>query len=947
VNRIFVVIVSVSCVALFQAQLSSAQAHRPTLGDSPFQSKSGSDFEHVNVENGGLVVHIPLVSLAQRGKLNMSFSITGNGSQYQQSSYCDSDGNCEYGYTHYNPCMEPNTYLGDDGSADLGFIWDQPHSICGMHHLTRTNAGGFWGDPATGFTSAVIDEFTDGTQDLTVGLPDDPGEGGDTYQEWNEYKLLDSDGASHVFGYDQTDYSRLKTNDGTGFVLDLEGPRTTIEASFAPPGNSYSILSPDGIRERFTRSGATVSEDMTMSDPSGNSIVWNYTDGLVDSIGRRIDYVQSQNAGSSTAGCPTIAGQPAPDSSQFWRVRNAGGVELLKYQLCYASVSIHTNFFDWNGESTHWCRYDADSAGDPTTECFYYDETTSTDEKLQSVVLPNGTFWGFSYTQPDANGINYGDLSAIRLPSGGEVRYAYANVAGCGDTSGEAEAPLGHVLVNRTMVPLVGPNQSINYSYLPLRSNSEPDQVIESDDAGNEVVHSLYGYSYDSPCSVADSDTKYYQGSHQTGALIKEIVRNYTSVQTAQKFRFDPIPAYTGTGSTDRILNFETTYLDGILASQKSYQYDNWFTDVQPLADIDGSGGEHLSLHPVQPTIVLLNATSASDGVRTVVTKRLAKDNPTYALAGLLNIPAEESILDDQNNPVAKTVFGYDEVGSPQGVYGNNTSKRDVSLTSGVPDSLTTTTYNTNGMPVASIDARGNAGEAGNHTTALTYDATGIFVSRLDRPTTNGQPHTSYYGTDPTLGVLLWESDENASGPGDPAHTTTYAYDLIGRATGSSFPGGGSTQVCFSDETLTGCSAASSAPPYAVEVTVQTGTSAGPQVRRSEFDGLGRILSRIVAPRTSITSSVDTVYDSEGHVYSVSNPHGSTAGPTDGLTIFTYDALGRKRLQTNPDTTTLQWNYSGNTVTSRDEIGNGWQHTSDVTGRLVQVVEPGGPQYNV
>src|SRR6185312_7071470 len=164
----------------------------------------------------------------------------------------------------------------------------------------------------------------------------------------------------------------------------------------------------------------------------------------------------------------------------------------------------------------------------------------------------------------------------------------------------------------------------------------------------------------------------------------------------------------------------------------------------------------------------------------------------------------------------------------------------------------------------------------------------------------------------------------------------------IGRAVNAVFPpGGGSTQVCFSDETIAGCGAAGS-PPYTVQVSVQTGTSAGPQMTSTQYDGLGRVSSRTAAPGASIASSVDTTYDSEGHVYSVSNPHGSTASPTDGLTTFTYDALGRKHLQTNPDLTTLQWNYSGNTVTSIDESGSSWQHTSDVAGRLVQVVEPGG-----
>jgi YD repeat-containing protein len=103
----------------------------------------------------------------------------------------------------------------------------------------------------------------------------------------------------------------------------------------------------------------------------------------------------------------------------------------------------------------------------------------------------------------------------------------------------------------------------------------------------------------------------------------------------------------------------------------------------------------------------------------------------------------------------------------------------------------------------------------------------------------------------------------------------------------------------------------------------------------------------------SKTIYVDTTYDNLGRVASVSNPYQNTSELTYGITSYSYDALGRKILQCQPDNGTpsnactagssyLQWGYTGNIVTFTDENRHSWQRASDGLGRLQKVVEPNG-----
>jgi RHS repeat-associated protein len=109
------------------------------------------------------------------------------------------------------------------------------------------------------------------------------------------------------------------------------------------------------------------------------------------------------------------------------------------------------------------------------------------------------------------------------------------------------------------------------------------------------------------------------------------------------------------------------------------------------------------------------------------------------------------------------------------------------------------------------------------------------------------------------------------------------------------------------------------------------------------MDGIGHPIHSQLNSDPVSTVYVDTTYDGEGNVATVSNPYRFTSDPTYGVTTYTHDALNRVTLKTNPgDNSTESWSYSGNGTTFKDEDGNSWTRTYDSFGRLTNVIEPTG-----
>jgi RHS repeat-associated protein len=904
-------------IALFVAlYLPSQSSHcqvpaTPDVGDNPYRSYSGGNLDHIQMQNGSLYLRIPLLSYPQKGKLNLSFSILANGSQWAEVGYCDSTGDCSYTYGHPIPGQCGSSYgYWTDGMPDTAVIVDQD--------VTLQECSG-----------SNVQTFID------------PGGQGAYDYSWNYLNLVDSSQAVHTLGFDQNNWQTMQATDGSGFTVRASYPNSLQGA--ANPLRSTgptTVIDSHGNKEVF--SGGNVS----FQDPIGNTITRYVTSGsttdytIRDSAGRSIpDPAKATVDANVSPSCPNLQlnAQPVVSSSS-WVVPGING-QNLTYHLCYTNVQVRTNFF-WNPEPGQTV---GSSEGIPEPDGSYgyiylsWADINHAYMQLQSIVLPDGTYWGFAYdTSGSPQVASYGDLTQVILPTGGTINYSYVSIPQCGAPPGaEAGFPFSRAVQARTLQPLQGPPVSRTYAYPMSFNYQNPKYTIETDSLGNDTVH-VFNIDYVYACGAEEVATKWYHGSSNgatnTATPLKEVDNSFL-------YQLSPQDDYYNTYRQHINLIPQTvkTYLDGALVETKTNTFDTLFTSVQPeiIDNPQANGGYSYTLMPSTAQISLNTPTSTDDGIITETTERLAATNPVYAAAGLLELPSSITIAND--NQAVTTSYGYDELGSPQGAFGNQTS---ISR-SGV---LTQTQFNDAAMPCKATDGNGNA-------TSFYYDSntpsgpqngcsasSGLYVTAVQKPTTGAVSHTTSFGRDFETGLVTSVIDENT-------RTTTYGYDVASRLLSVNYPDGGGIALCYTDEGGSICN--QGAAPFSV-ITQRRQDGQTNQTSSTTYDGLGR---KILA-KDPAGSIVDTQYDSEGRVASLSNPHAAAASPIDGYTSYLYDPLGRKDMQCQPDNGTAagqcaagssfqSWSYSGPITSTTDEAGNTWSRTTDARSRLVSVLEPG------
>ncbi|WP_216843106.1 hypothetical protein, partial [Granulicella sp. S190] len=528
-------------------------------------------------------------------------------------------------------------------------------------------------------------------------------------------------------------------------------------------------------------------------------------------------------------------------------------------------------------------------------------EGTKTYVAITGITLQNGTSWNFSYD-------NFGCLSSITTPTGAVMTYVYYPPSTTQYPMGENQGE--RFLQSRTLT-VNGNKYKWQYAYtlITVPGNGTESQTTVTDPVGNTVIHLFNGYGL-------ETLTQYFQG---TQTLLKAVQYTYYA---------GPIP---GVSNHLPKLTTTTLYPSG-QSTTTCVIYDNNTNTSCTGTDAPSPSGLKVydpndalrnipGFTPYSAPLVLGSpmysyeydyTTGSSPGtlLRETANTYQWQANDSYRAANLLNLVSSSSISAG-GAVLSTTTRNYDEGAyGPAGVYGNATTQVD-------GGSVTTHAYyNSSGMSTGTKDGNGN-------TTTIDYDATGAYPKTITKPPTN-VAHSDDYVYDANTGLMMSHTDENHQ-------PTTYGYDNMRRPTSVGYPDGGHETYVYNDTapspTITSTKALTATSSYQTIVTA---------------DALGRQVRNELVSDPNGPIFTDTTYDGVGNIQSVSNPYRSTSDSTYGVTVFGYDVLGRKTVQTQPDRSTQQWSYPGNGTTFTDEARQSWSRTSDALGRLTSVSEPTG-----
>jgi YD repeat-containing protein len=850
-------------------------------GIQPYISYHGGELDQVNLGNGHVTVRIPLFSFSQRGSLSLSYSLVFNSFSYIQVQTCV-----------IRSCTS-KTYV-------VPTSWNRsPTTPVGAQLVIdqEMEAGGI----------SQLDPLYSGSQSL-IGA---------------RYYVTTADGAQHPLGHTSTGVFR--SVDGAGFLFqpsssteypsELPVSPSTSGVSTLPGGLGGTVTDRKGIVYKVSSTGTS-----TITDPDGNAITWG-GNGIIDSIGRNIPETSSS---VSTTNCPTISAaeyQPLTSAIE-WEIPAFGGT--APYIFCYATVNISTHLGI------------VSSSNQQFNGSFPF---------LQSVVLPNGQYWGFVYDSANTNNPQsyaYGQLQQLIYPTGGSIQYTTLMPGAGTSCDSIRNTGVGGGMSLTTFEPSIsqrekfdGEGNTATWSYtLPSQSNLSGSVLTPAGDVTVTEFSSADG------CGFIDAGEKVYKGSSPSGTSLKTRSLAYS---------FPAVPGYPQAYAS--LPQAETTVWQGANTATVTPVYDGGFLDQEiectttaPQTCQTGYSGQI----PVGDVVSKVYTDFTGSTLKTETISYQWQSNSAYFTSNFLDIPSQTQTLNSSGSAIASATYTYDETAySPPGTHGHPTTITRWLNTGTSPTSHTG--WNSMGMKSFFIDAKNNTNGNG-HTIDYGYTNTsaGCYGSVVTSETNALNQQTS--GTyDCNTGLLQNYTDLNSK-------TTTLNYDALNRLKCVEYPNGGSTAFKINDAVgnltvdkvvrLIGSDACSS--------------TANNIDTEYAFDGLGRQLHTRLLSDPYGTIYTDTVYDNMGRVASVSNPYRWTSEPTYGITYYSYDALSRKVKQTDSDGSIQQWCYdnysgygqtnchtllgvgSGEWVDSSDEAGNDWQQVSDSLGRMTRAYEPNG-----
>jgi YD repeat-containing protein len=674
--RLAVVIVMVlGGAAWLRAQTS------PNLenGWKPYGSYEGSRLDTVNLMNGNLMLHAPIIPDApQRGSLKVSYALYGTSKDWQTVCFWNQTTQLwqcgwQKGGGSVNVMMTPATLI-------VHRTLDYQYS--GGQGTTTTEAYGYSITSPDGATHQL--HGVAGTEDING--------------EATQFDSIDLSGF-HLFisssannGY--LDQSTVTDRAGNQYKGTFGGPTNCGRITFAglsAPGGHAPVFDDAPAGDRYCSQAAW---STLVTDSNGNQISLFGPLNQVpatDTLGKNPPLTTGTATGDCTGCVSSHPFNSSIASAAIYYYQDPNGV-TQQIKLCPAEVPIQTAFNQPNPYNP------SVNVGEAATPTVHY-------VPLVSVALADGTYWTFDYD-------NYGELSSITMPTGGSIQYTWTTVDFHSCASNGLTA-VSRAVLTRTLNDGQGHTYKWNYHWGTPSSNSLTNVV--TDPANNDTAHIFTALSPGGPnsqgCDFYETSTITYQGLQAANHPLQRVDTTYSSAMivpdvpgsnVANVFATDVVTTVYPSGKVKKIHKDPDAGLGAGLPI---------FGNVKKELEYDWGPGA--------PGALLRETDTVYQWER----------DPNYLAAGLLDMPASVIIKDAGGNPVAETDYSYDEPGyltspttaihtqhvtPPNGVRGNQTTVSRWLNTTNSSVSSHTNWYDT-GEVYQAIDALG-------HTTTHTYD---------------------------------------------------------------------------------------------------------------------------------------------------------------------------------------------------------------------------------
>jgi RHS repeat-associated protein len=755
----------------------------------------------------------------------------------------------------------------------IGTVWS-PHAMLGNLGGWRIIDSSKWSDIGTpcnalttycGNLAGVDYGVSDGTCDLPNQLTG-------TYSSFSNFSYQDPDGTSKSFA--------LQTYNAPTM--------TTINCPVDKPNDSGYALDGSGYFMAVTNYSQAVVLDNhgkrvypSVEDTNGN-VYGRNTSGPIDFDGRN----------------PVL--RTLQGNLVFYDVLNSQGGRS-RYTITTETINVHTAF-------------------GPSGMVEYSGLLTV----VQSLTLPNGTSYSFSYDSGSTAG-HYGSLTGVTLPTGAQVQYGYTNFM-------DSQCSIARWVSSRN-------SQGNIWNYQPLllteRYGACPVPIPPSGIV--DGFHQVTVGQPDGSSIIYTFTVRDQYGAWMTSAVFNDSGGN--TLQTITKdYVYPGVGLFAGALHPARITT-AVPFNGGELSRKTEYSWT--MPNLTEIREWDFYSGTAPSA-PARVTDVTYTAAT-----------------PAYVNANILSKPTGLTIKDGSGNLAAQRIFEYDNYTA--GLSASGAIQHDSAYgASYTPRGNMTAIQRWRNSDGAWLTTRNQYDDAGNeisttdpggHSVTFSFvdswaDATcapiGGTAAAFRTTVTNakGQSETSKFNS--CSGTLASATDVNN-------FTTNFTYnDPLGRLTQTLMPpdrDGSRAQInsIFNESTL----------PMSVttskSITSAQCPSAGCFGETDTLDVFGRVVQRAITSDPQGTDYSVTEYDAFGRKSQIfnptrCNPPNTNCGETTwGYITNTFDALGRPLVQTSQDGGVIRNSYNGNIVTVTDQTGRQRSSMTDGFGRLVEVDEPGDP----